>query len=112
MLAQPLMTLSTFFIKHIHGGDNFALAIIQMIMQGGMILGALIPFFKKRWKNKMRILFIGMIVINIGYLMYALAPIGFYPLIGAGAFITKPIALNALAVSVRKELDKIKKTEQ
>ena len=31
--------------------------------------------------------------------------------LGAGAFITKPIALNALAVSVRKELDKIKKTD-
>lgn len=87
MLTQPLMVLSTYFIKHIHGGDNFTLAIIQMIMQGGMILGALIPFFKKRWKNKMRILFIGMIIINFGYLMHALAPIGFYPLIGAGVFI-------------------------
>ena len=31
--------------------------------------------------------------------------------LGAGAFIPKPIALNALAVSVRKELDKIKKTD-
>ena len=87
MLTQPLMVLSTFYIKYIHGGNNFTLAIIQMIMQGGMILGALIPFFKKRWKNKMRILFIGMIVINIGYIMHAIAPIGFYPLIGAGAFI-------------------------
>jgi len=87
MLTQPLMVLSTFFIKYIHGGDNFTLAIIQMIMQGGMILGALIPFFKKRWKNKMRILFIGMVAINIGYLVHALAPIGFFPLIGAGAFI-------------------------
>jgi DHA3 family macrolide efflux protein-like MFS transporter len=87
MLTQPLMTLSTFYIKYIHGGNNFTLAIIQMIMQGGMILGALIPFFKKRWKNKMRILFIGMIVINIGYIMHAIAPIGFFPLISAGAFV-------------------------
>jgi len=31
--------------------------------------------------------------------------------LGAGAFITKPIALNALAVSVRKELNKVKKTD-
>jgi len=35
----------------------------------------------------MRILFIGMVAINIGYLVHALAPIGFFPLIGAGAFI-------------------------
>ncbi|MHA2283139.1 MAG: MFS transporter [Promethearchaeota archaeon] len=87
MLTQPLMVLSTFYIKYIHGGNNFTLAIIQMIMQGGMILGALIPFFKKRWENKMRMLFTGMIVINIGYIMHAVAPIGFFPLIGAGAFI-------------------------
>jgi len=63
------------------------LALIQMILQGGMILGALIPSFKKKWKNEMRVLFIGMVIINIGYLMYALAPIGFYPMIGLGAFI-------------------------
>ena len=56
-------------------------------MQGGMILGALVPFFKKKWKNQIRVLFIGMIIINFGYLLYGLAPIGFYSIIGAGAFI-------------------------
>lgn len=87
MLTQPLMTLGPFFIKIIHGGNNFVLAIIQMIWQGGMILGALLPFFKKQWKNKMRLLFIGMTIINVGYIIHALAPIGYFPIIGLGAFI-------------------------
>ncbi len=87
MLTQPLMVLAPFFIKIIHGGNNFTLAFIEMILQGGMILGALIPSFKKQWKNEIRVLFIGMIIINIGYLLYALAPIGNYSIIGLGAFI-------------------------
>lgn len=87
MLSQPAMVLAPFFIKVVHGGNNFTLALIQMIMQGGMILGALVPFFKKKWKNQIRVLFIGMIIINFGYLLYGLAPIGFYSIIGAGAFI-------------------------
>jgi len=87
MLAQPAMVLGPFFIKIIHGGNNFTLALIQMILQGGMILGSLVVSYKKQWKNKMRTLFIGIMLINIGYLIYGLAPIGFYPMIGIGAFI-------------------------
>ena len=64
MLSQPAMVLAPFFIIITHGGNEFTLAFIQMIMQGGMILGALVPFFKKKWKNQIRVLFIGMIIIN------------------------------------------------
>jgi len=87
MLSQPAMVLAPFFIIITHGGNEFTLALIQMIMQGGMILGALVPFFKKKWKNQIRVLFIGMIIINFGYLLYGLAPIGNYSIIGTGAFI-------------------------
>jgi len=87
MLSQPAMVLAPYFIKVVHGGNNFTLAIIQMVLQGGMILGALVPFFKKKWKNQIRVLFIGMVIINFGYLLYGLAPIGYYSIISIGAFI-------------------------
>ena len=87
MLSQPAMVLAPYFIKIVHGGNNFTLAIIQMVLQGGMILGALVPFFKKKWKNQIRVLFIGMVIINFGYLLYGLAPIGYYSIISIGAFI-------------------------
>jgi DHA3 family macrolide efflux protein-like MFS transporter len=87
MLSQPAMVLAPYYIKIIHGGSNLRLALIEMILQGGMILGAIIVSLKKNWNNKMRTLFIGITFINIGYLLYAVAPIGFYPLIGIGSFI-------------------------
>lgn len=87
MLAQPSMVLGPFFIKIIHGGNDFTLALIQMIMQGGMILGSLAVSLIKKWNNKMRTFFVGIMLINIGYLLYALAPIGFYPMIGMASSI-------------------------
>ncbi|MFX0081251.1 MAG: MFS transporter [Candidatus Hodarchaeota archaeon] len=87
MLSQPALVLAPFFIKVTHGGNNFTLAIVEMVLQGGMILGALVPFFKKKWNNQIRVLFTGMVIINFGYLLYGLAPIGYYSIIGTGAFI-------------------------
>ena len=85
--AQPAMTLAPFFIKIVHGGNNFMFALNSVIFQGGTILGALIVSFKKQWKNKMRIFFVGIMVINIGYLIYALAPIGVFLYIQIGLLI-------------------------
>ena len=112
MLAQPSMVLAPFFIKIIHGGNNFTLALINMILQGGMILGSLVVSFKKQWKNKMRTLFLGILLINIGYLIYGLAPIRFYLLLGIGSFmmglimpIVNIIVLTVIQITV--PLDKM-----
>lgn len=87
MLSQPTMVLAPFFIKIIHGGSNFTLAINSMIYQGAMIVGALLVSYKKKWKNKMRTVFIGILLINIGYLIYAIAPIGIFIYIQVGLLI-------------------------
>ncbi len=87
MLIQPFIVLMPYFIKVVNSGNNFILALLEMILQGGMIVGALIPSFKKKWNNSVRTMMIGIVIINIGYLMYAIAPIGFYPVMGSGAFI-------------------------
>lgn len=87
MLIQPLTVLMPYFIKVIHGGDNFMLALLEMILQGGMIVGAIIPSFKKKWNNSVRTMVVGIVIINIGYLMYAIAPIGSYTVMGSGAFV-------------------------
>jgi len=87
MLIQPFTVLMPYFIKITHEGNNFLLALMEMVLQAGMIIGAIIPAIKKKWNKSIRTTFIGIIVINIGYLMYAISPIGFYPLLGSGAFI-------------------------
>ena len=87
MLIQPLTVLMPYFKKITHGGNNFILAILEMVLQLGMIIGAIIPVVKKKWNNSVRTMFVGIIILNIGYLMYAISPIGFYPVMGTGAFI-------------------------
>ncbi|UCC19902.1 MAG: MFS transporter [Promethearchaeota archaeon] len=105
MLIQPLIVLMPIFILEFHRGDIFILAILEMILQGGMIIGAVIPSIKKKWKNSIRTMFIGILVLNIGYLMYAIAPIGYYPIIGSGAFVLGfilPIVNTILLTVVQK----------
>jgi DHA3 family macrolide efflux protein-like MFS transporter len=87
MLIQPFTVLMPYFIKITHGGNNFLLALIEMILQSGMIIGAIIPSIKKKWTNSIRTTFVGIVVINIGYMIYAISPIGFYPLLGSGTFV-------------------------
>ena len=112
MLSQPAMVLAPFFIKIIHGGSTFTLALIQMIMQGGMILGSILVSVKKKWNNKIRTFFIGIMLMNLGYLIYGLAPIGFYPMLWIGSFVmgfvmpvVNTIVMTAIQISV--PLDKM-----
>jgi DHA3 family macrolide efflux protein-like MFS transporter len=78
LFSQPAMTLAPFFVIILHGGSEFIYALNNILWQGSMILGSFIISFKKKWKNKMRIIFIGILIINIGYLIYAMAPIGIF----------------------------------
>ncbi len=72
-----------------------------------MIVGAIIPSIKKKWNNSIRTLIIGTVIINIGYLMYAIAPIGFYPILGSGALVLGfflPIVNTILLTVVQKTI--------
>jgi DHA3 family macrolide efflux protein-like MFS transporter len=58
-----------------------------MLFTGGMIAGAIITSIKKEWKNKLRVIFISIIIALIGYMTFAIAPIGNYYIIGLGGII-------------------------
>lgn len=87
MLIQPLVVLMPYYIKIVNNGNNFILAILEMVLQGGMIVGAIVPSIKKKWNNSIKTMIIGIVVLNLGYLMYAIAPIGFYPMMALGALL-------------------------
>jgi DHA3 family macrolide efflux protein-like MFS transporter len=81
---QPLSVSMPFYILNIHGGTVLLLGFIEMLFPAASLFGALIPSFKKTWKNKILVIIIGLIILNIGYLLLALAPIGFFLIIGLG----------------------------
>ena len=87
LLAQPAMTLAPFFVQIIHGGSYFTYALNNILFQGGMILGSFIVSFKKKWKKKMLTMFIAIMIMNIGYLIYAMAPIGVFLFMQIGLII-------------------------
>jgi DHA3 family macrolide efflux protein-like MFS transporter len=86
-LIRPVDSLMALFIIDNHGGGPGHLALTEMIVTGGMIAGAIFTSFKKNWNNKIRVIFISIIIALIGYMIFATAPSGSFVIIGLGGAI-------------------------
>ncbi|MFW9878222.1 MAG: MFS transporter [Candidatus Thorarchaeota archaeon] len=98
-LLQPMFGLMSFYILEKFNGSILRLGILQAIIPAASLFGALVPIIKKNWKNKVTVMFFGIIIVNMGYLIYALLPLGFllFPLIPMGFVL--PI-INALVMTI------------
>ena len=86
-LIRPIDTLMSLYINVNHGGGPGHLALTLAFFQGGMIFGALITSIKKEWNNKIRVIFIAMIIALIGYIIFGRAPTGLYIILIIGGVI-------------------------
>lgn len=86
-LIRPIDTLMSLYINVNHGGGPGHLALTLAFFQGGMIFGALITSIKKEWNNKIRVIFISMIIALIGYIIFGIAPTGSYIILIIGGVI-------------------------
>ena len=86
-LIRPLDTQMPLLILEYHGGTVGLLAFAQMFFTGGMILGAIVTTVKKKWNNKIRVIFISIIIALVGYLIFAIAPKGSFIILGLGGAI-------------------------
>ncbi|MFX1430664.1 MAG: MFS transporter [Promethearchaeota archaeon] len=86
-LIQPVNALMALFIMDFHGGGPGHIALAEITFTGGMIAGALVTSIKKNWKNKIRVIFISLLIALIGYMIFAIAPIGNYYIMGLGGII-------------------------
>lgn len=107
-LLQPLFVLMPFYILNKHGArfsaniKVYIYGLMGMIIPLTSLFGSLVPTIKKEWKNKVKVLITGLIVTNIGYLFYALAPNASFIIISLGAIaigFVNPI-INSLAMTV------------
>jgi DHA3 family macrolide efflux protein-like MFS transporter len=101
-LLQPLFVLMTYYIKIFHGGSNFELAFISMSLEGSTLIGAILVSVKKQWNHKILIIFIGLLMAATGYLLYALAPVKAYAMMGLGMIligILLPV-INTLFITI------------
>ncbi|UCD01858.1 MAG: MFS transporter, partial [Promethearchaeota archaeon] len=86
-LIMPIDTLMPLFINETHGGGAGHLALVFIFLQGGMVGGALITSIKKNWKNKIKTIFISIMIALIGYMIFALSPKGSYFLLSIGGVV-------------------------
>ncbi len=86
-LIRPVDSLMALFILDFHGGNVGHIAIAQMFFTGGMISGAILTSVKKNWNNKIRVIFISLVIALIGYLIFAIAPPGSFIILGLGGAI-------------------------
>ncbi|TFG17231.1 MAG: MFS transporter [Promethearchaeota archaeon] len=86
-LGQPFGVLLPLLVNSVHFGDELDLAFIMVLMQIGMISGAVITSLKKDWKNRV-FLITGCVLLSVvGYVLSAIAPIGAFYIIGIGGLI-------------------------
>jgi DHA3 family macrolide efflux protein-like MFS transporter len=86
-LITPAQSLLALFIIDTHNGSSGHIALLQMIFTGGIISGAIFTSIKKKWNNKIRVIFITIAVAMTGYLILSLAPSGSYLILGIGGIV-------------------------
>ncbi|MFX1375278.1 MAG: MFS transporter [Promethearchaeota archaeon] len=87
LLNMPFTTLMSLFIILNHSGEKQHYAMVSAFLQGGIVIGALIAFTKKNWKNKELIILYSVIIGIAGYSLTTFAPKGNFFMIGIGALI-------------------------
>jgi DHA3 family macrolide efflux protein-like MFS transporter len=86
-LGVPFGTLLPVFVRYINHGNQISYAFVVALMQIGMIIGATFATIKKDFKNRVFVITGAILISVIGYFTTALAPIGFFIMIGIGGMI-------------------------
>ncbi|MHA1476851.1 MAG: MFS transporter [Promethearchaeota archaeon] len=85
-LGNPFSTLMIPYVSGTHSGTVENLAIVLASIQAGMFVGAIIVVIKKVWNKKPLIIFIGILIGEVGHLILALAPPQNFIMISIGGF--------------------------
>ena len=75
-INRPFAVLLPYYVKFVHDGTAFNLAMIMMSFQLANIIGAIFTSIKKDIKNKIKINIIGASVFFFGQLFFVFAPKG------------------------------------
>lgn len=75
-LSQPRGTLISYYIKVDNGGTVLDFSLVSMAFNIGMFIGGIITALKKKWKHKIRVIFITYIIMSIGTILIATVPKG------------------------------------
>ncbi|NHJ22214.1 MAG: MFS transporter [Candidatus Lokiarchaeota archaeon] len=86
-LGTPFSTLMVYFVDVTHSGTVQNVSFVLASIQAGMFLGAIIVIVKGNWVKKALIIFMGIIIGELGHFILALAPYQMFFIIALGGFI-------------------------
>jgi len=101
-LMQPIGSLLPYYIRVLHNGTVVDFAMISVYFNIGMLIGGIITSIKKKWKYKIPIITIAIVIHGIVYALFAFVPIGVFFLMMLYSAIrgfTMPI-INALYFTI------------
>jgi len=88
-LLMPFNVLLPYIVEapHIHAGSASDFAFVMVFFQVGMVFGALLTSVKNEWKHKLFTYFGSLIVLTGVLSVIALAPNGFFLMMGIATFV-------------------------
>ncbi len=98
-LLTPLMTLLPYFIRFDHFGNAGDLALVEAVLQGGLLVGGIIMLSISGFKRKIPAFIAACIIIFIGYAVVSFTPTGWVWFMAA-AMLILGVPLPAANVSV------------
>ncbi len=87
LLNMPFTTQMSLFVLIDHSGGELDFALVSAFLQIGIVIGAIIASTRKHWKHKELIILYSVFIGVGGYLITALAPKGYFLLMGIGSLI-------------------------
>jgi MFS transporter, DHA3 family, macrolide efflux protein len=102
LLITPLTTLLPYFIKFDHLGAASDLALVEAMIEAGMLVGGLAMTALGVFKRKATAIAISFYVIFLGYLLIAVSPAGLFWFMGAAGLMAALFipAVNILAATI------------
>jgi DHA3 family macrolide efflux protein-like MFS transporter len=98
-LIMPISTLLPYFVKFDHLGVASDLAMVEAVIQGGLLAGGLFMLISKGFKKKIAAFVISILIYLIGYAIVSLTPLGlFWFMAVAGLVFSLPVPIANVSV--------------
>jgi DHA3 family macrolide efflux protein-like MFS transporter len=98
-LIMPISTLLPYFVRFVHLGAASDLAMVEAVIQGGMLIGGLFMLMNKGFKKKIPTFVICILMSLVGYAIVSFTPLGwFWFMAAAGLVFSLPVPVANISV--------------
>jgi MFS transporter, DHA3 family, macrolide efflux protein len=98
-LIMPISTLLPYFVKFVHLGSAGDFALVEAVIEGGMLGGGLFMLANKGFKKKIPAFVVSILISLIGYAIVSFTPLGlFWFMAAAGIVFSLPIPVANISV--------------